>query len=249
MVFQERSQYERSIMPWEIREPTSQSEAAMVASLYKAATAASPPKETRIISSMQLPLLTPRALLPYWPCEGPPLPRFMAPPWPDSIRAPLYTILKGKKPHKQMALDNVPDCIPDMHCYVLARKLEGDYRAALYNLSSEVSIPSGELQTTMDTAEENLRERLIDSVKQANDAIPASEAVWFVLSKGILYQGAWSVIKALWDLLVNKKIKVHLEIPTRIPGYETDEYIVDDFEKSYSIEAEVKVENLHWHPW
>lgn len=157
---------------------------------------------------------------------------------------------KPAKPHKQMKLDNVPESIPEIHCYVLKLKLEGNFKSALKNLSDEVDIPGGgEIKTTLNANEEKVKEQLINNFEQANEKIPAKEVAGYLLKQAIKFEGAWDVIKALWDLLVNKKIKVHIEVPTKIKGYETDKFVVDDYAKQFSIDAEVKVENLYWHAW
>lgn len=155
---------------------------------------------------------------------------------------------KQAKPHKQMKLDNLPKVIPDIDVYVLKKKVEGDFQSSLSNLSDEVEIPGGgEIKTTMDGTEDKFKGTLISGFSQANEKIPVKEAATYLLKQAILYQGAWETIKALWDILVNKKLKIHLEVPTKIGGYETDKFIVDDYAKSFSIDAEVKVDNIHWH--
>lgn len=155
---------------------------------------------------------------------------------------------KGAKPHKKMEMDYLPDTIPRIDVYVLSKKVEGDFSALLKNLSSEVEIPGeGDIRNTMNAAENEFKERLMDAVKQANDRIPVKETAKYLLKQGILYKGAWDLIKKLYDLLVRKKIKVHLEAPTRIAGFETEKFIVDDFEKQFTIDATVKVEKVRWH--
>lgn len=236
-----------------IGEPTTREEAASIAEQYRRATEAAPdPGPTKITRyvKFQPPIRTLQDLLPFSPCEGPPVPRFTGLLWPKWIRDPIYIYGKKGKPHRQMELDNLPGSIPDIHCYVLGCRLEGDFKSTLENISSEIEIPGGgDISTTLTTAEEDLREKIIDAFKQANVTIPVRKARDYFLSKAIEFKGAWSVIKALWDILVHKKIKVHLDIPTKIEGYETADYIVDTFNKVFSIDAEVKVENLHWHAW
>lgn len=231
-------------------EPKTEWEAEEVAAQLERATVEEDPGPAEILSYRVLPLPTMETLRPNLPCEGPPfIPRFMNVLWPDAVRDPIYRSYKKEgKPHRQMELDYLPDSLPEVHVYVLKRKMEGDYKVKLQNISKEIDIPgTGKLQTTLDTAEEQAQARLMDAVEVANESIP-KEAVRDLVM-GFMFEGTWALIKAVWEYLTTRKITVKLAVPTRIPGYETDDWIVDEFSKEFSVEARIPVDNIRWHAW
>lgn len=225
-------------------EPRSQAEAALVASELAAATDAAPaPPPAEVHRYAITELVTPLSLLPQPPCWGPPLPQASGLRWPLPVRDQLYT-LKGAKPHRLMDLDILPDSFPRIEVRVWSRKMEGEFVKMLRNNSPDIDIPAGQLATTLETAASDARAKLLDAVVGVMDAIPKGQVAQ-QLSQ-FVFQGSWTLIKAVWEYLVYKRITVRLDVPVSIPGYETPKFIVDALSKRFDSDVTIPAPNIRW---
>lgn len=228
-------------------EPTSESEAQAMVTQLEAATTTEDPGPAEVLSKIALPGLTLANLRPQLPCEGPPVAFGLGLRWPNAVRDPIYIYSKKGKPHRQMELDYLPDSLPKVDVYVLKRRMEFDFLAKLKNLSAEIDIPEGQLKSTMDTIESDAQARLIDAMEKTSEAIPKDAVRDFLLHAA--FEGTWALIKAIWEYLTTKKITVRLAVPIKLLGYETDEYIVDEFNKDFAVDVKLPVDQIKWHVW
>lgn len=230
------------------RAPTTSEEAATIAAQLDSATTTENPGPAEILRKVVQPNLTLGGLRPQLPCEGLPIPFGLGLRWPNAVRDPIYTQSKKGKPHRQMEMDYLPDSLPEVRVYVLKRRMEGNYKSVFKNISSEIDCPgSDQIQSTLDTIESDAQAKLIDAAQTTLSAVAKSEARDILLD--FFFEGTWALIKAIWEYLTTKKITVRLEVPTRIPGFETDEYIVDEFNRTFGVEAKIPVENIRWYAW
>ena len=151
------------------------------------------------------------------------------------------------KPHRVMELDVLPEEFLRIDAYVIGRRIEGDFQIMLRNKSSEIDIPSGEVTTFLDTIEENAQARLIDGVSNTSQPIPKGEIAKKVIP--FIFNGTWALIKAIWEYLVHKRITVRLDMPVRIPGFETPDFVVGQLNKRFVSEVRIPANNIHWHAW
>lgn len=226
-------------------EPRTAEEASALAYELERATARTPEPAAILHSYSKTGRVTLQSLLPQVPCWGPPLPRASGVLWPNEVRDPLYRTLKKGKPHRQMQLDVLPDSFPRIDVHVLGRRMEGQFIKNLVNNSDEIDIPAGSLSTTLDTAEESAQARLLDAVQGSSDAIPKGYMIQ--QASEFVFRGAWTLIKAIWEYLVHKTITVDLDVPVDVPGYETDDYIVDSLRQQFVSNATIPVREVKWH--
>ena len=176
--------------------------------------------------------------IPYFPWDGPPLPRFF-PPWPWRKGA---VETWGKRVLKYMAADVLPFSIPEVDVYVLSRKMVGKYRGNLRNVG-EVALSSGDITQTVDI----LRRRIMDQLHSGTPPVPPRADT--VVDFTFIISGAWTVIKELWDYLWNRRIEVSWVADLHLPGYAEEVFDVAPLDERYSGAARIDVGELNWHAW
>lgn len=169
--------------------------------------------------------------LPYFPWEGPPLPKFF-PPWPWA----------AKKWIRKMTASVIPFSIPQVDVYVFSAKMVGTYKGTIKNLG-EIALTSGNLVQTLDI----LKYTLLNRVQKITPFVEpeCSEEVEFTFT----VEGVWDVIKELWDYLWNREIDVDTVADLYILGRSEADYDVEPLSKRYEIQARLKVDELNWHAW
>lgn len=185
-----------------------------------------PPKGERFISEYFVQDIPPLLWLIFWP-----------------ILLPIWLIGQfGAKPLKSMVMRLLPFSIPKVDVYVFARRMEGRYRIELNNIG-EVLIRPGLIRKWLEV----LRHELLHGQQRSNDTIAPGDTSYVEFTFTV--EGFWNVIRELWDHFWTRSIDVDTTAEVHIAGYETEDYRVEDYNKSFKVKATLPVDELDWHAW
>lgn len=184
--------------------------------------------------------LTPRTLAPFFPCEGPPLPRFTQLDWPQEVQTNIR-ILKGKGVVKHMLARFLPVRIPKVDVYVLKAKMTGLYTGELDNIG-EVLLAAGDMGNWLKVK----AYELLNGIKSGSPSVDQGQKLEYQLSFEI---SGWDTVKELWDYMWSRSIDVAMQADIHVDGYETNEYTVDAYDQHFDVSATLPVDEMSWHAW
>jgi len=175
-----------------------------------------------------------------------PTPIWMGPPVPWAL---WEMIGPTQKPIKDMVMNLLPFKIPEAHFYLFGTRIEGTYEAELNNIGEVLVQATGGITKFLDAVKRETGEiwNLIRGQAQRTKQVRPKERA--IITFTFRIEGFWDSIRALWSYFWTRNIDVNWSADIHVPGYETEEYIVRDFDKRFEGKARLPVEELHKHWW
>jgi hypothetical protein len=153
----------------------------------------------------------------------------------------------SEKPIKGIIAKLLPKRIPEAHMYVIGTRIEGTYEGELNNIGEVMINPMGTIRKWLYAVKREAAKTwdLLRGETKPNEQTPPQETSTFTFNFRVT--GLWDTLCELWQYLWTRTIDVDWSADVHFTGYETDDYIVPDYDKHFEGKASLPIETLHWH--